>query len=171
MDAGAQNTLLLFTGLLAAALIGQTILLLVLVIGIRQWLKKTSATVEQVSRNLEPILQTSRELLVETREKISAVTSNLSQISQLAKDQMVRLDGLVKDTTERAQMQVVRLDHMVGETMNRVEETSEAIQRGVLKPVHEVSAVLAGVRASMEFFFNRNRKTVERATQDEELFI
>jgi hypothetical protein len=99
------------------------------------------------------------------------VTANLAEISQIARDQVVRLDGLVKDTTERAHMQVVRLDHLVGDTMNRVEETTEAIQQGVLGPVREVAAVMAGVRTGLEFLFHRNRKTVERATHDEELFI
>jgi hypothetical protein len=127
--------------------------------------------VEQVSRNVEPVLQASRELLVEGREKIASVTANLNEISQIAKDQMVRLDGLVKDTTERAHMQVVRLDHLVGDTMNRVEETTEAIQQGVLGPVREVAAVVAGVRTTLDFLFHRSRKTVERATHDEELFI
>ena len=162
--------MVLLAALMVAVFVGQTILLLVLVVAIRNWLKKTGTVVEQVSRNVEPILQASRELLADGREKIASVTANLNEISQIAKSQMVRLDGLVKDTTDRAQMQVVRLDHLIGETMNRVEETSDAIQRGVLKPVHEISAVMAGVRTTIDFLLNRKR-TVERATQDEELFI
>jgi hypothetical protein len=171
MDAGLQHTIVFLASLVAVMLVAQTVLLLVLVITIRNWCNRTGSLVEQISRNAEPVLRASRELLDESREKISSFTSNLNEISQLARNQMVRLDGLVKDTTERAQMQVVRLDHLIGDTMNRVEETTEAIQRGVLRPLHEVAAVVAGIQTTLEFLFNRRRKTVERATQDEELFI
>ena len=166
-----QNTMVLIASLVVAVLIAQTVLMLIFVVAFRNWCDRTGTLVEQVSRNVEPVLQASRELLVEGREKIASVTANLNEISQIARSQMVRLDELVKDTTERAHMQVVRLDHLVGDTMNRVEETTEAIQRGVLGPVREIAAVVAGVQTALDFLFKRHRKTVERATQDEELFI
>ena len=171
MGGTVEDTMVLLASLVVAVLVAQTILLLVFVIAFRNWLKRTGTILEQVTRNVEPVLLASRELLMEGREKIASVTANLTEISQIARDQVVRLDGLVKDTTERAHMQVVRLDHLVGDTMNRVEETTEAIQQGVLGPVREVAAVMAGVRTGLEFLFHRNRKTVERATHDEELFI
>ena len=171
MEGGLQDTMVVIASLVVAVLVAQTILMLVFVVAFRNWCNRTGTLVEQVSRSIEPVLQASRDLLVEGREKIASVTANLNEISQLARNQMGRLDDLVKDTTERAHMQVVRLDHLVGDTMNRVEETTEAIQRGVLGPVHEIAAVVAGVRTTLDFLFNRHRKTVERATQDEELFI
>src|SRR5262249_5860544 len=141
------------------------------VIAFRNFLTRTGTVVEQISRNAEPVLRASRELLEDGRDKIASLTTNLNEIGVLAKNQMVRLDGLVKDTTERDQIQVVRLDSLVGDTMNRVEETTEAIQRGVLRPVQEVSAVVAGIQTTLDFLLNRRKKTVEQATHDEELFI
>ncbi len=171
MDVAIQDTIVVLASLVVAVLVAQTILMLVFVIAFRSWCNRTATLVDQIARNAEPVLAASRELLVEGRERIVSLTANLSEISQIAKTQMVRIDGLVKDTTDRAQLQVARLDRLVGDTMNRVEETTEAIQQGVLKPVREISAVVAGVRTTLEFLMNRNRKTVERATQDEELFI
>ena len=171
MDTAVQDTIVVLASLVVAMLVAQTALLLVFVIAFRSWCNRTGTMMERIARDVEPVLRASRELLVDGREKIASLTSNLNEISQLAKTQMVRLDGLVKDTTERAQLQVARLDLLVGDTMSRVEQTTEAIQQGVLKPVREISAVVAGVRTTLEFLLNRNRKTVERATQDEELFI
>jgi methyl-accepting chemotaxis protein len=151
--------------------VAQTLLLLIFVIAFRRWCERTGKLIEQVTRNVEPVLGAARELMVETRERVALITGNINEISELAKGQMTRIDGFVKDTTERAQLQIVRLDQLVDETMTRVEETTEAIQRGVLAPVREISAITAGVRAGLEFLMRRRRKTVERATQDEELFI
>ena len=166
-----ESTLLVLASLVAGVLIAQTILLLVFVIAFRQWSKRMNTLVDQISRNVEPVLQAARELLTDSREKISSLTGNLNEISLLAKGQMTRLDGFLQDTTERAQLQVLRLDNLISDTMSRVEQTTETIQQGVLTPVRELTAVVAGVRASLDFLFRRNRKTVERATQDEELFI
>jgi hypothetical protein len=46
------------------------------------------------------------------------------------------------------------------------------VQRGVLAPVQEVSAVIKGMQAGLEFLFSRRRSTsVSEAAQDEQLFI
>ena len=171
MDAELQDTIVLLASLVVAVLVAQTVLMLILVIAFRNWCNRTEAILGQISSKLDPVLTASHELLTDTREKIASLTSNLNEISLLAKGQILRVDAFVKDTTDRAHLQVVRLDHLVGETMHRVEETTHAIQHGVLGPVHEIAALVAGVRTALEFFFNRNRSTVERATQDEEMFI
>jgi hypothetical protein len=40
-----------------------------------------------------------------------------------------------------------------------------------MKPVREVSGLLAGVRAAFQTFLSGRRPAVDRATQDEEMFI
>ena len=171
MNATIESTLLFLASMIVAVLIAQTILLLVFVIAFRKWCNRTGTLVEEISRNVEPALQAARELLVEGREKLAALSGNLNEISLLAKGQMTRLDGFLKDAADRAQLQVLRLDNLVSDTMTRVEETTEAIQRGVLGPIREIAAIVAGVRTTLDFFFHRNRKGAERPTQDEELFI
>ncbi|MBI2818355.1 MAG: hypothetical protein HYX73_00100 [Acidobacteria bacterium] len=172
MDAELQSTIVLLASLLVAVLVAQTILLLIFVIAFRSWCNRTGALVDQVARNIDPVLKASRELLTETREKLASVSANLNEISQLAKTQVMRIDGLVTDATDRAHLQIIRLDELVGDTMHRVDQTTQAIQHGILGPVREISAVVAGVRTALEFFLHRNRsRTVEHATQDEEMFI
>ncbi len=54
----------------------------------------------------------------------------------------------------------------------RVESTADSVQKGVLGPIQEMSAVVKGVRSGLEFLFTRRRVTnVSEATQDEQLFI
>jgi hypothetical protein len=171
MDAALQDTIVLLASMVVGVLVAQTILMFVFVIAFRKWCNRTEALVDQVSQKIDPILSASRDVLSDTRQKLASVTDNLNEITLLAKGQIVRIDALVRDTTDRAQLQVVRLDQLVGDTMNRVEETTRVIQYGVLKPVQELAAVIAGVRAGLTYFVNRNRRTVERATQDEEMFI
>jgi hypothetical protein len=56
--------------------------------------------------------------------------------------------------------------------VEKVETTADTVQKGVLGPIQEVSAVVKGVRSGLEFLFSRRRVTnVSEATQDEQLFI
>ncbi|MBI4465068.1 MAG: hypothetical protein HY647_10220, partial [Acidobacteria bacterium] len=117
------------------------------------------------------IARAARDLLVESREKVQVISTNLVEITQQVKNQVNRLDSFVTDASERAHLQLVRLDELLSNTVGRVEETTEVIQRSVLVPIRELSAVLAGVRTALDFLFRRNKSGVDRVTHDEELFI
>src|SRR3990172_12598735 len=113
MDVAAQNTLLLLVGVIAALVITQTIVLLVFVLAMRKWTNRMAALAEDATRNAEPVLQAARDLLVDGREKLNLVSQNLVEISQLTKNQVVRLDGLVSDASDRGRLQLIRLDQLL----------------------------------------------------------
>ncbi|OFW31238.1 MAG: hypothetical protein A3J28_18955 [Acidobacteria bacterium RIFCSPLOWO2_12_FULL_60_22] len=171
MDVAAQNTLLLLVGVIAALVITQTIVLLVFVLAMRKWTNRMAAVAENAVRNAEPVLLAARDLLVDGKEKLNLVSQNLVEISQLTKNQVVRLDGLVSDASDRVRLQLIRLDQLLSHSANRVEETTEVIQRSILAPVREISAILVGVRTAVDYLLRRNKTRMERATQEEELFI
>jgi hypothetical protein len=56
--------------------------------------------------------------------------------------------------------------------VEKVETTTDYVQKGVLGPIREISAVAKGVRSGLEFLLSHRRVTnVSEATQDEQLFI
>ena len=174
MDVAAQNTLLLLVGVLVALGIIQTICLALWVIAFRklsQRIADLATRLEDAARNAEPVLQGARDLLAEGREKLNLVSANLIEISQLTKNQVIRLDGLLAEVSDRARLQMIRVDQLLSSTVARVEETAETIQRNVLAPVREISAILAGVRTALDYLLRRNKSRPERATHEEEMFI
>ncbi len=178
METELEGTLLLLAIAIIALLIVQTVTLIVWLTTFRRWCLRTEAVMNQISRNLEPVLGAARELLAEGKERLTAVSanlntlsSNLAEISNLTKSQLNRLDGILSEVSERARLQLVRLDQLVANTVGRIEEATETIQRNVLAPIREISALLAGVRTALDVLFRRHKSAVERATHDEELFI
>jgi len=176
MDADSQNTLLALVAVIAALLVLQTVALVVLALGMRRMSSQMAAlmaTMDDATRNAVPVLRAAREMLVESKEKLGLVSQNLVEISQITKQQVTRLDGVVADASDRFRLQVIRVDQLLSNTVSRVEETTEAIQQNILKPIRELSAILAGVRTGLEFLLRRNRARAApgQATQEEELFI
>ena len=179
MDVDSQNTILALVMVIVALLAFQTIALVGLVLALRKLSARVASLMEiaeETARNAGPVLRTAREMLTESKEKIGLVSQNLIDISELTKQQVTRFDGVMTDVSERLRLQVIRLDELVSTTVARVEETTEMVQNGVVKPIRELSAVLAGVRTGVEYLLRRNRSrggraTPGRATQEEELFI
>ena len=171
MDVASQNTLLALVVVIVALCVVQTITLLVLVLTFRKWSSRMAALAEDATRNAEPVLRAARELLADSKEKLNLVSQNLVEISQLTKNQVTRFDTLFTDLSDRLRLQMIRVDQLLSNTVARVEETTETIQRNVLAPIREISAILAGVRTALDYLRHRNKTRVERATQEEELFI
>ena len=93
------------------------------------------------------------------------------EISVMAKDQVYRFAEIGHDITDRAKVQVARVDGVVDETVDQVQHLGTNVRSAFMKPVSEVAGVLAAIRAGVAVFANGHRPNVARATQDEEMFI
>lgn len=125
-----------------------------------------------IKQRIDPLAQSTLELVNNSREPLRTITANLVEISTILKDRTSSADAVAAELLEKSRSQIVRVDQMVSDLVEKVESTADSVQKGVLGPVNEVSAVVKGVRAGLEFLFSRRRVTnVSEATQDEQLFI
>ena len=125
-----------------------------------------------IKQRIDPLAQSTLELVNNSREPLRTITANLVEISTILKDRTSSADAVAAELLEKSRSQIVRVDQMVSDLVEKVESTADSVQKGVLGPVNEVSAVVKGVRAGLEFLFTRRRVTnVSEATQDEQLFI
>ena len=145
-------------------------------IGIWLAMRKIPVQIEavrtEVKQRFDPLAQAVTEIVRDAREPLRTITSDLADISKMLRERTADVDGLVAELVDKSRAQVIRVDQMVSDLVKKVETTSDAVQRGVLAPVQEVSAVIKGMRAGLEFLVSRRRTTsVSEAAQDEQLFI
>jgi ABC-type transporter Mla subunit MlaD len=145
-------------------------------IGIWLAVRKLPGQVEairaDVKQRLDPLAQSLTEIVSSAREPLRAITTNMAEISKMLRERTSDVDALVAELVDKSRAQVIRVDQMVSDLVKKVETTSDAVQRGVLAPMQEVSAVIKGMQAGLEFLFSRRRTTsVSEAAQDEQLFI
>jgi hypothetical protein len=134
--------------------------------------------VDSMAERSEPVVDSVRTLLHENTPKVNGIMAaaqetaiNTRDISVIAKDQAHRFAELGRDITDRAKVQVARVDAVVDETVEQVQNLGDDLRSAVMKPMTEVSGVLAGIRAGVSTFAQGRRPDVTRATQDEEMFI
>ena len=145
-------------------------------LGIWLALRKLPGQIEtlrsDVKQRLDPLAQSALEIVSSAREPLQKITANLAEISKMLRDRTASADQVAADLLDKSRSQIGRVDRMISELVERVETTADTVQRGVLGPLQELSAVVKGIRSGLEFLFTRRRVTnVSEATQDEQLFI
>jgi ElaB/YqjD/DUF883 family membrane-anchored ribosome-binding protein len=172
-----ENLIPLFIALAGAAVVLQAGLLAAMYLAMR----KTSARVEELAEEVKtkalPALDTAHSLMTELQPRLRVISENLAEATTLVRSQLQRVDATVNDALDRARLQVIRTDEMVTRTLDRVEATSEIVQKTVVSPVRQVSGVIQGITAGVEFLLsNRGRQNgdnrdARRPVPQDEMFI
>ena len=163
-----------FALIIAIAAVVSCVALLVQVFslfGVYRSIKVVRDKVTDLAERAEPILTDARKLLTENKPKIDEITDKALEVVRLAREQATRLDAVLVETTDIFKAQVMRLDGVIDETVGKVQQTTDAVQNTVLRPIKEVSGIVAGLKAALAVFAQGQRSSVDQATQDEEMFI
>jgi len=156
----------------ALAVVLQCGMTVAIFLALRKLPPQLEAVRNDIKQRFDPLADTVTQILSNAREPLRNITVNLADISMMIRERTSDVDGLVAELVDKSRAQVIRMDRMVSDLIQKVETTSDTLQRGVLAPIQEVSAVIKGMQAGLEFLFARRRTTsVSEAAQDEQLFI
>lgn len=172
-----ENLLTVFIALTGAAVVLQACVLVALYLAVRKSSTKMEAAAEEVKTKALPALELVQATLTELRPKLQVISDNLMETTVLVRNEVERVDATVSDATDRARLQIIRADEMLTRTLDRVEQTSDLVSKTVVSPVRQVSGIIQGVTAGLEFFMShRSRKNGDsrgsrRAVPQDEMFI
>jgi hypothetical protein len=140
-----------------AAVIIQTGILVGLYLAVRKTTARMEALATEVTSKTVPTIEATRTLLTDLRPKIDVIADNVSQSTSLIRGQMQRLDATVNDVIDRTRLQVIRADELFSRTLDKVEETTEMVHHTVVSPIRQVSGLVQGVTAGLQFFLGRKK--------------
>lgn len=159
---------------MAGTMVCSTIALVTSAIATFRMMKAILALKAQV----EPLIPRAQATLEEAASTLKAATTQLHDVGERtskffdeANRQLGELDKTRADLSSRVAIQVERAELILDDTLSRVHEVIGTLHSGVLRPVREVNGIVAGIKTAFSTFFSSGRPSVERATQDEEMFI
>jgi len=166
--------------MVAALLISAAALLLTAVSMIR--LARAAAAVRSQLAELVPkaesVLESAEKTLTDSHTRISELTAKAAEFTSKAnaaleatRAQLGRTDEFLTELTGRARIQLDRIELVLDDTISRVHETVVVLNKGILWPLREISAVGAGIRTAIHYLARGGRPNVAQATTDEEMFI
>jgi hypothetical protein len=162
----------LFVIVAALALVIQAAMLFAMFRLMKFMLSKIEQIESGVREHLNPVLDSVRAVTASTREPINTILANLIEVTGIVKQRAASADAVAAEVMERARLEIIRVDELITGIVGRVERAADAAERGVLAPLREVSAIIAGIRSGIGFFFARQRPGAKRGpTAEEQLFI
>lgn len=167
-----EGALLILSGVVTAALVLQVVAFWGIHRSIRTIASRVDTLSAEVERRVGPLTQRAEELLAAAKpalDQLETIQRHLASTAEIVHNRVASLDAFLAEATDTARVQIVRVQDLVDTTAARIEETVERVQRGIITPLDELSALLRGLRVGLNFFF-RGRKH-SPPTQDEEMFI
>ncbi len=172
-----ENLLPLFIAVTAAAVVLQAGILVGMYFAMRKSTVRMQALAEEVKSKMLPALDTTQATISELRPQLATIAENLAEVTTLVLCQVQRIDATVNDIVDRSRLQVIRADELLTRTLDRVEETTEVVQKTVVSPVRQFAGIIQGITAGVEFFFasrgrrNGGGRENRRPVPQDEMFI
>ena len=134
---------------------------------------------EQRSKNLEENVQDLMlrvDGLVQSMEPLGTIAEDLKasvdSISEMAADRARDLDKFGQEMLELTREQASKVDYAVTDTVQKFEQTTDLIQKDILRPAVEVSSFFKGIKAGLSYLFNKKSTSPPAESYpEEELFV
>lgn len=134
-------------------------------------IKSVMPKVESLLPKVEALVATSTTTVEMSHKQIHEITVKASDILDVTRVQLARIDSVLEDAASRAHVQLAHAEMVIDDTMSRAQETVSVVQGGIMVPLREIQGVAAGVRTAIRHLMRAGRPTPEHATADEEMFI
>ena len=161
------NIMTAFVVVAAVALVVQMVLLFLMYLATRSMKKQLASLIAKV----EPLAESGQRLVEEVRGYAREISAQTTELMEMSRRELARIDDVMGEATDRTRAQMDRIEMVLDDTVNRYQETIALLQSGILRPLRQLNAITAGIRATIAVLAGSRRRTVEQATHDEEMFI
>lgn len=169
-----ETWLTVFTGVVALALLLQSLAF----IGLYRSIRNLSARVDVISKDLMRDVSAltgdvSQALatIKSVAEGIQSLKDKLSSTIDIIHKRVGEVDSFLRQLTDATRLEVARIQDAVDTASRQIEDTFELLHRSVIVPIREVTAIVMGLRAGLDFLLRRPKSPSGASHLDEEMFI
>lgn len=135
-------------------------------------------SVRKLQEEISPLIPRARAAIEQAEATLRQAAADLRDAAGKAKGLLEAAQAQV-DNIDRARQEIAaqwrvqseRIDLVLEDILGRVQDVVGVLHGTVMRPVREVSGMVAGVKAALQTLLLARRPTVERATHDDEMFI
>lgn len=154
-----MENMTVFVALTGLAVLLQAGVLVAMYVAMKKSGERMEALATEVKTKILPSVEQAQQMMTEIRPKLAVIVDNLEDATTVMRSEIKRVDATVNDIVDRTRLQVIRADELLTRTMDRVEQTSEIVQKTVVSPVRQLSGLMQGITVGLEFLFSgRARK-------------
>ena len=161
-SSGNAKLLIAFIALVAVSMVAQAIVTIFVALKAAKAIKDLAATAEEFKTKALPLIDaamdmghTAHTLLNDTAPKLTLITDNLLETSDVVRHSAQEFDKTVTDANRRTQRQVARVDGMVTAALTTTAEVTEAVANGIRVPVQKMVVIATQAKLVLEGIFAR----------------
>ena len=169
-----DTILVVFTGILAIAVLLQTILFFGIYRSIRQLTEKIDVLSQDLLRNISIISSKVDEglaVIKEMGEGLKPIKEKLASATEIVHKRVLELDSFLAEATDAARLEFFQIRDKIHTAENRAEEILNTVHDSILIPINEISAVVRGIKTGLDVLFRRRKNPSSISAQDDEMFI
>jgi len=167
-----MDHLTIWIAVTSAAVLLQALIMVAMYLAIRKTSAKVEGLAEEVKTKVLPTVDLVHSTVTELKPRIETIVVNVSESTTLVKAQLERLDATVTDVVDRTRLQVIRADELINRTMDKVEDATETVHKTVVSPVRQLSGLVHGLTAALDFLRRGKNGRREGVTvPQDEMFI
>jgi methyl-accepting chemotaxis protein len=169
-----QTIQLVLVALVALAMLVQAIVLLAAFIAMRKAARDVNEKLDAFSSSVGPLIDNTRSLVTRLTPKVEQTADDLAALTHSLRVQTADVQNAANEMLARARIQASRLDSMLSHVLDTLDRTGHFVSDAVNKPMRQVSAVLASVKAVVESLRNgapEPRSRANRGSGDNDLFV
>ena len=149
-NSDTQTIQLALVAAVALLMLVQMIVLLAVFLVIRKAARSMREDLEDLRSSIAPIIYNTRDLLTRLTPKIEETTSDLAALTHSLRTQAADVQSAANEIVDRVRRQAGRLDTMLSNVLDAVERAGVFMADTVAKPMRQLSAILASVKAVVE---------------------
>lgn len=153
-----KSTLLtVFVALVALAMLGQAVALIVMAVGVSKAAKRGMVILEEIRGKAMPLIDQAHGMVRDAAPKVKVITENLAETSHMVRGKAQEFDATASDINAKTKAQVARVNGIVTSVLNSTADVTETVQRGIRIPLREVSGVVNGLKAGLDVLVGRTK--------------
>jgi hypothetical protein len=168
-----DTLLMIFTGVLAVAVLVQGIVLFFIYRSIRQLAIRMDSLGNDLLRNAEVVTEKVNEGLTVIRDvaqDLKPITEKLADATDIVHKRVIDIDGFLEDITGSARLEILRVQETFHDASCQIQETIDILRNSIVAPINEINAISRAIRVAIDVLFRR-RKGRSETGLDEEMFI
>ena len=169
-----QTIQLILIAVVVAAMLFQSIVLIGLLLAMGKAARAASEKMENVYSAVMPLISDSRALLERLTPKIDKTSDDLTSLMHSLRVQSDDLQAATNEIMARVRSQASRLDALTTSLLDGVDRAGDFMADAVAKPMRQVSAIVASIKAVVESLRSVDSNPRSHATNsagDNDMFV
>jgi uncharacterized protein YoxC len=166
--------LMIFTGVLALAVVIQGIIFFLIYKSIRQLTVRMDILGNDLIRNAEVVTEKVNEglaVIKNVAQDLKPITEKLADTTDIVHKRVKDIDCLLEEVTSSARMEILRVQETFRDASCRIQDAIDILRNSIIAPLNEINAISRAIRVAIDVLFRRRKGPSGTAGPDEEMFI